>query len=260
MSERILFPQFRDEQGDSRYPFTDGSKLQPSEVTLTIDPACFVDASFHPIGGGESIYLDQMIVSPLNFKFVVKTSNPGVTISGVYDWRDPPSSNVLSFYDEYGRPAGIVLVNPEQMKQFLSWGDGTYTFGLRVAQFVATTFIPAKEPGVRAIQSDSGANFFTGDVWIIGDDGVVVRAEGNNVIRVDVVGVPLYKRVACDDAAAAAPAKKFLKTINGCGPDEFGNFTITATEKNLPANREDTVLRVYPSTNGLVFEALGGSA
>lgn len=258
MSERILFPQFRDEQSDSRYPFTDGSKLQPAEIALTINPACFIDAAFHPIGGGEAIFLNQLIVSALNFEFVLETANPSVTIRGIYDWRDPPASGVMPFTDEYGRPAGMILVNTEKMEQFLSWGTGTYTFGQRSAQFVATTFIPAKELGVRAIQPDRGADFLTGDIWLIGDDGVVVRAEGDHVIRVDVVGVPLYKRVACDDAAAAAPPKRYLKTINGCGPDEFGNFTITATEKALPAGRDDTVVRIYPTTGGLVFEAIGG--
>jgi hypothetical protein len=258
MSERILFPQFRDEQSDSRYPFTDGSSLKPAEISLTIDPACFIDATFHPIGGGEAIFLNRLIVSALNFEFVVATANPSVTIRGVYDWREPPSNGIMPFFDQYDRPAGLVLVDNEKMSQFLSWGIGTYTFGQRAAQFVTTTFIPAKEPGVRAIQSDREDSFLTGDVWLIGDAGVVVRAEGDRTIRVDVVGVPLYRRVACDDAAAAAPPKPYLKTINGCGPDEFGNFTITATDKNLPAGRDDTVVRIYPTNGGLVFEALGG--
>lgn len=257
MSERILFPPFRNEQGASRYPFTDDSKLQASGTSFIIDPACFTDASFYPIGGGDAVYLYQIVVSALNFEFFVRTSNPSVIIRGAYDWRNPPVNGVIDFYDDYGRPAGLILVDKDQMQQFSSLNVGTYNFGLSAAQFVATTFIPAKEPGVRAIQSANGASFFTGDMWLLGSDGVVVRAETDHIIRIDIVGVPLYKRVACDTGTPAPPTK-FLKTINGCPPDEFGNFTITATEKGLPAGRDDTVVRIYPTDGGLVFEAIGG--
>ena len=257
MSERILFPPFRNEQGASRYPFTDESKLLASGTSFVIDPACFIDASFYPIGGGGAVYLYQLTVSALNFEFVVRTVNPSVIIRGTYDWRNPPENGIIEFYDDYGRPAGIILVDKNQMQQFSSLNVGTYNFGENSAQFVATTFIPAREPGVRAIKSSDNASFLTGDMWLLGDDGVVVRAEGNHVIRIDIVGVPLYKRVACDTGTPAPPTK-FLKTINGCPPDEFGNFTITATDKGLPSGRDDTIVRIYPADNGLIFEAIGG--
>lgn len=257
MSERILFPPFRNEQGASRYPFTDASTLRAAETTFTIDPACFIDASFYPIGGGDGIYLYQVIVSALNFEFLVRTLNPSVIVRGVYDWRNPPANGIIDFYDDYGRPAGTILVDKDQMQQFSSLNSGTYSFTASTAQFVATTFIPAKEPGVRAIRSVDGAAFFTGDIWLLGDDGVVVRAETDQLIRIDIVGVPLYRRVACDASVPATPPR-FLKTINGCPPDEFGNFTITSTEKGLPAGRDDTVVRIYPTDAGLVFEAVGG--
>jgi hypothetical protein len=259
-TERILFPQFRDEQSTSRYPFTDTSVLTETETGLSISNNVFLDAAFYPIGGGGSIYLNAVVITPLVFEFIVATTDPTVTIRGFYDWRSPPTNGVIDFYDAVGRPAGMVIVNVENMRQFNSWAQKTYSFGLRSAQFVATTFIPAKEPGVRALQS-TAAHSLTGDAWLIGDAGVVVRAENEHTIRFDIVGIPLYRRYACADASAVLPPKRFVKTINGCPPDEFGNFTITATpaHPSLSANQKDVVLRVYPTANGVVVEALGGS-
>lgn len=259
-TERILFPQFRDEQNTSRYPFTDSSVLVETETGLAIANGVFVDATFYPIGGGGSIYLQSIVIGAPGFEFVVTTTSPAVTIRGKYDWRSPPENGVIPFYDAFGRPAGMALVNVENMRQFNSWTQKTYSFGQRSAQFVATTFVPAKEPGVRALRSTANS-FLTGDVWFIGDGGIVVRAEGEHTIRFDIVGIPLYRRYACAGAEAVFPPKRFVKTINGCPPDEYGNFTITANplHPNLPANQKDVVLRVYPTTNGVVLEALGGS-
>ena len=96
--------------------------------------------------------------------------------------------------------------------------------------------------------------FLTGDIWLVGDRGVFLRREAPNTIRVDVIGVPLYKRLLCEPYGSF-PTKKFLKTINGCPPDEYGNFTITATNQSV----NDAVLRVYPRDGSLVIDTVGRS-
>ena len=93
-----------------------------------------------------------------------------------------------------------------------------------------------------------------GDIWLVGDQGVFLRWEAPNTIRVDVIGVPLYKRFLCEPNGNF-PTKKFLKTINGCPADEYGNFTITATNQSV----NDAVLRVYPRDGSLVIDTAGRS-
>lgn len=258
-SSRILFPQFRDEQSDSKYPFTDDSSLQPSNGLTPLQKEAIIDAVFYPIGGGEAVYLSQIVVNEISFRFVVLTVDPEVEITAQYDWSELPDSGQfsLTFSDAYDRPAGILLVAADRVKALSGWAPGTYTFTSSSAQFVSTTFIPAKEPGVRAIKTEQN-DFLTGDVWLLGDAGVVLRTEDAHTVRVDIIGDALFRRRACADADKVFPPKRFLKTINGCPPDEHGNFTLTATDKHLPNSADDTVLRIYPTLSGVVIEAIGG--
>jgi hypothetical protein len=255
---RILFPQFRDEQRDSKYPFADGATLRAMNANLALSKSLFIDATFYIIGGGARVFLAQVVVTETRVKFVVETTAPSRAASAEYDWRTPPDNGVLALYDEHARPAGILLADPAELRAPSSWQVGNYAFGPDAAEFAATTFVPAKEPGVRAIKTAAG-DFFTNDVWFIGDGGVVLRFEEPNIIRVDVVGIPLFRRFACAGAENVFPPKRFVKTINNCPPDKYGNFTLTASPVGLLDGRDDTVLRVYPTTSGLIIDAVGRS-
>jgi hypothetical protein len=95
-------------------------------------------------------------------------------------------------------------------------------------------------------------NTVSGEVWLVGENGVVVRTEGKN-IRVDVVGDPLFKRKV--DNSFVTP--RFIKTINGIPPDEYGDFKIVSGSYMAG----DTILRVYPEPDvpGIRIELVGQS-
>lgn len=263
MAARLLFPQFRDEQSDSKYPFVDGATFAPRAAAAQIDKSAFrsiIDAVFYPIGGGHRLYLASVTVDELFIRFVVVDFDGVVSISAVYDWRNPPTNNTLNFFDQYDRPAGAIIAETTDLDRFRGWGVGQYDFLPSATEFVATVVIPAKEPGVRLLQNENNAVFF-GDVWLIGDAGIVLRAETSNdddtnVIRIDIVGEPLFQRYVCANADSVFQPKKFVRTINGCPPDEYGNFTITATEKLLTNGKNDVPLRVYPETGSIFIAAL----
>jgi hypothetical protein len=244
VSANILFPQFRDEQADSKYPFADQATLVSNSGTVTLAKDVFIDACFYPVGGGQVAYLSSIQITNTKVTMTITTVNPRVVVTAEYD----PLN---------GRPAGLLVFNADKLLEIYQWGAGTYTFSPTATEFVPTAVIPANEPGVRALTLND-AHFLTGDTWIVGRDGVVVTAEGNNVIRVDIVGVPLFNRAACDNAAQQPALQSFVSTINGCPPDEFGNFLITATNQNVP-NDDTTVLRIYPAEYGLILEAVGRS-
>lgn len=256
-SENILFPNFRDEQLDSKYPFADYATLQNSTGDKTIGKDMFVDASFYPIGGGGTIYISNITVAFDRVTITARTTGPIVQATAHYNPLTLPESNTLFFYDDHGRPAGILVFNKARLLEIYQWGFGTYVFTRAATEIVATAFVPALAPGVRALTVNE-RGFITGDVWLVGDKGVVLSVEEGNVIRVDTVGVPLFTRAACDDAGKNTPSPRFISTINGCPADEFGNFTLTATDYGITGN-DTTVLRVYPTDYGLVIEAAGRS-
>jgi hypothetical protein len=323
----IIFPQFRDEQSASKYPFADYATLTSADQKTSFAKDVFVDAVFYPIGGGTAIYIDRVVVAVNKITIFAATVSPIVSISATYEPLALPANNILLFYDAYDRPAGALVFDPDRIPEIYQWGFGSYTFNRRATEIVATAFIPAQEPGVRGL-TINGEQFCAEDVCLVGDSGVVLRIDdglahfntledrdeeeatsfnvgqivrvgyfsdtesvssvyyrvksldGDTVVweddaleatdpelkkilatravRVDVVGSPLFEREICDAAGKTKQSQRFLATINGCGPDEFGNFTITATDRGI-TDGSVTVLRVYPSNFGLIIDSIGKS-
>ncbi|NDD52797.1 hypothetical protein EBZ39_02785 [bacterium] len=260
--ERILFPEFRDEQADSRYPFADSATLIDSSGIIVLSRDLFIDASFFPVDAGARLYLSKISVAAGVVTIFVGDANTAGLISTTYSDISVPPTGVLTFADAYARPAGMLLAETIKLEELATLADGDYTFNRAATEFVSTVVAPAKTPGVRGLLAPTGELLY-GDVWFVGDAGIVVRAESDQVIRFDVTGVPLFKRFVCEPLSSF-PAKNYLKTINGCGPDKYGNFTITATghavSERTNNTKNDTVLRVYVQNNLLVFDAAGRSA
>lgn len=249
--ERILFPQFREEQSDSKYPFSDDATLRVPGSSLTIARDAFIDASLHPIGARGQMYISGISVTPFEITITLGDGGNTKRCTTKFDPATPPNNGVLELTDEYGRPAGMLLSTPLALSAFGGWPAGAYQLRATDSGFVSSVVIPATEPGVRAIRPDT-KEFITGDMWLIGNRGVVVRKEGEHVIRIDIVGEPLFKRYLCAPQDKFNPPT-FVQTINGCGPDEFGNFLLTATNHQVG----DPVLRVYPDGNLLRIETIG---
>ena len=112
-------------------------------------------------------------------------------------------------------------------------------------------FIPTPEPGLRGLLTPGG-DLFTGDVWIVGDNGVVVRDTGDGNIRIDIVGDPLFRRKLCG-SVELFNTPNIIRTINGCPPDEHGNFQLNVGDLIT----ENTLLRINPTDTGLRIEAVG---
>ena len=252
---RILFPEFRDEQSASRYPFADTATLQSdADASISIAPDTFIDASFFIIGGQQRTYISAITVTTQTLTITVGDAELANRATTTYNPLSPPVDGVLLFEDQYGRPAGMLLSTPTALARFSGWGGGTYEFTLAQTEFVSSVVIPANEPGVRALRPET-KQFLTGDIWLVGDQGVVLRQDGPSVIRIDIIGVPLFRRFLCEPQSEDFPTKRYLKTINGCGPDEFGNFTFTATNQAAP----DAVLRIYADGETIVIDTVGRS-
>lgn len=252
---RILFPEFRDEQQASRYPFADTATLQSdTDLNIQIAPDTFIDASVFTIGGSSRAYISSIVVTTQKITINIGDTDLAARAAATYDPLSPPKNGMLLLEDRYGRPAGMLLSTAVALSRFSAWGVGTYEFTLSQTEFVASVVIPANEPGVRALQTEK-KQFLTGDVWLVGDQGVMLRKENEKTIRVDVIGVPLFKRFLCEPKSEDFSNKRYLKTINGCGPDEFGNFTFTATNQLAP----DTVLRIYVDGDTIIIDTVGRS-
>jgi hypothetical protein len=270
---RILFPQFRDEQADSRYPFADSANLLSVERKLDIGRDTFIDASLYVIDGDRAAYISAITVTPTEVTITIGDAGSKTRATGTYSALSPPDTGIVELFDSWNRPCGMLLAVTEStientpskqasigLAQFAAWPAEAHTFRPDATQFVASVVIPANSPGVRGLTPET-LELLTGDVWLLGDRGIVVRQDGDNIIRFDVIGEPLFQRYLCqtdESEALTTPYSQFnprvfIRTINGCSPDAYGNFTLTATAHGAT----DTVLRVFAQDGNIKIDAVG---
>lgn len=272
MAERIQHPEWRREQETTRYPFAERATL--TNDTDVILEGLFLDAQLYPVGGGARMYLSRVDIAHDTVTLVVGAPGVAELASGEFDLIEPPDT--VALYDGYGRPAGLFVSEAIRLASFQSWNIGEHVFAITQTEFAATVCVPQPAVGLRGIALEDGT-LFTGDVWIVGDDGVVVRYEENTAdgrncdegplrtfptIRIDVVGDPLFKRRLCTPPELFE-TPRFLRTITFqdnaqaivCGPNARGDIKMTVNNDLA----EDTVLRVRATPDGIVIEAVGES-
>ncbi len=271
MPERILYPQFRDQWEPTKYPFGDRASLRNTDGR-TILEGTLLDAHLYPIGSVGKLYLSRVVVDYRTVTVYVGDDNSETLASGSFYVSSPPAS--LKLQDAYERPAGILVSDSDRLAMFQTWGVGTHLFKSRQTEFAASCCMPTPEIGVRGIVLEDGS-VFTGHVWIVGDDGVVVRREEVSLpacngqpaqvvdaIRVDIVGDQLFRRRLCEDKDMFMTPNpvRTLRIRNGdetfdCTPDQFGNLSIQMND----ALAADTVLRIRTTKDGIVIEAVGSA-
>lgn len=250
MAERRLFPEFRDQYAPTRYPFLDTATLVSSSGEQAIAPDLFLDASLYPIGATDAIHISSInIITPRSATITVADSTRRPKASVNFDPLFAP--DVLRLFDVWGRPAGVLVSDSVRLSRISSWSPNDHLFAEEATQFVPSCVIPTPEVGVRGLLTERD-ELFTKDVLIVGDNGVVVTQEDDGIIRVDIVGDVLFLRQNCTEVDLFS-TPNFIRTINGCPPDENGNYNITVGDHQ----NEETIVRIYPQNGKLVVEAIG---
>ena len=245
--------EWRDQVKPTKYPFTDTSTLLTSD-NLSFDRESVYDASFYIINWNSRLFLTSIEVYSDPNKLVRLNIGDVSTNKAAYADIDPFNiPEIIRFEDTMGRQAGIMVVDPVSLSFLQSWSLGAHTFRAN-AEFVPSVVTPMPAGYVTSLK-DANGNYISGDVWLVGDNGVVLRSEGDQ-IRVDIVGDPLFKRREYDDPDMF-PTPRFIKTINNYEPDDYGDFKIVVGDYQA----RDTILRIYPdpSLPGLRIELMGQS-
>lgn len=268
MSERVITPQWRKENEATKYPFSEAVTLTNSEGRVLLE-GTFLDAALYPIGATAGLYLSSAVITFQTVTLYLSTLTQPNIASAEFPLISPPDEVVFS--DAVGRPAGTLVTESRRLGVFQSWGVGTHSFFQEETEFAATCVFPTPEVGVRGILLETG-ELFVGDVWLVGGDGVVVRATETNEpdgaggtrrvfqIRVDVVGDPLFRRRLCQPQSLFE-TPRFVNTVRIVGPnmefttspDATGNLRLTSIN-DLAA---DTVLRIRSTSAGIEIGAVG---
>jgi len=254
----ITFNDWREENKRRKYPFSDNVPALSTELTIPDD--LFFDGRLYPIGGTQDMYLSRITKTASSLEFAIRSSGTEELAVASFALTDIPDNDELAFFDTYGRAAGLLLAEEANLRAFSGLDIGEYTFFLSQTQFAAAVVVPQPAVGVRGILLDSG-DMLAGEVWLVGEDGVVLRRDGDTV-RIDIIGDPFAARKLCEDSLTSDEDVTTLvpycpiKTLNGIEPDDDGNFKLIAgTNASL-----STILRITPGSqdSGAVTEHLGG--
>lgn len=262
----IRYAEFLASLETTKYPFIPTASLSNGEVSFL--EGTFLDAHIYPIGGSGRYYISQVTVTSTSFTLFVGDNTNAQLLSSTVTL--PITTESLRLTDVYGRPGGILVSSIERLSLMSAWGLGIHTFEQKQTEFCVTCEMPVPDPGVTGFRLPSG-EILTGRVWLVGSDGVILHVEpsttdknGNllHIIRIDVVGDPLFLQRLCSDASLFTPVNPIrkLNIVNGntvytCSPDAHGNFSLQMNDALAP----DAALRVRTTVDGIVINVEGST-
>lgn len=247
----------------TNYPFVPAASLSNGNVFFVEDT--FLDAHIYSTESSGRYYLSKVKVQSDKFTIYVGDSALPTRLHGEVVL--PVVDSVVRLVDDYGRPGGILVSSPDRLALLSTWGVRTHTFEQGQTEFCVNCQVPAAYPGVTGLQVADG-QIASGKVWLVGEDGVVLRTENYvdkqgqivPVIRVDVVGDPLNLQRLCNPADLFVPVNpiRVIRVVSSestydCYPDEQGNFNIQMNDSLT----SEPALRVRTTPAGIVFSVEG---
>lgn len=266
--QRILHPQYRRQLEPTKYPFADSASLTNRDGVF-LPETVFLDAALHPIDGEAGLRLSQIVAEHDTCEIWIGTDVIEKLAVASFDPGDPPDN--VRLVDLQGRPAGLLISEASRLGIFQSWPQGTTKFQREETEFAVSCCLPMPGVGLRGFLLEDGT-VLTGDVWLVGDDGVVLTPDLKSntapaceaapavttTIRVDVVGDPLFRRRLCTNVFSTPRVLQQVTVRHGdqqitCRPDSRGELSLTAGGQDAA----DSVLRIRVTPVGLQFEAVG---
>jgi len=237
-----------DQNVDRRYPFADTATLQNG--VDTIPDALLVDARVYSRNGSGRAYLSNITVEA---GLVTITVSDGA-VSGIASADVLATDRSAELVDTKGRPCGV-LVFGHGLLEVAGWPRGAHPFNEEATPFCPRIQVPLSDDGVVALlaEQDGSDVSHAGDVWLVGENGVVLHVQ-NGYLRIDVTGDPLMLYRECRALGETALEElvklfdaKALRTINGVGPDEYGEFRLVVGAENS----EQQILRIHAVDGGI---------
>lgn len=241
---RVVFEEFRDQYENTRYPFMDTATLVDSTGELTLPENLFLDAGFCFPSGFP--YLSSVVINNTAAIFTITSDSYTAECRMPFD----ELPDVLRFTTERGRNIGCIVSDKARLAWFATLEPGSYTFYPEQTSFATRCNLGSGALGVSSLGVEDKA--LTGDVWLVGSDGVFLRYVDGKV-EIDILGEVLYKRKACSDPASFE-TPRYLKTINGIGPDEYGNIQLSFSTED----RKNTI-RFITKESGIEIKRINGN-
>jgi hypothetical protein len=250
----LINQEWRNANAHRHYPFADHARLAATDSTELPD-LLFEDARIYLIGAGPDVYLSEIKIGIDTVTVRIQDAS-GVYATGSFTL-SAPASGEIALYDQYGRPAGVLVSTYTKLVQLPTLFPAQVNFTASATPFAASCVVPQPQTGLRGILLDDGT-FLSGDVYLAGEDGIVLSIPSANTIRIDVIGNPYQHQEECDEEGIAVPAFRGLRTINGIAPDPVtGDFKFSAGAN--PPYAADNIVRINLQEQRILTFSLAGS-
>lgn len=267
MPRRILGIEWENQHIGTRYPFEDSATLLSREGVFISDDL-FIDAILHIPGAAHGLYLSsaERVADSVLLRIGDSFEETVATAEIVESSTNP----VIQVLDLQQRNAGVLLTTEESLPLFQTWPDFV-SFAPAATSFVSRVCSPVPNVGVHGFKVGDAA--VGGKVWLIGEGGVVLSVDNletlpdefdvdgktYSLLRVDVVGDPLFRRRLCGNERFVTPS--LLRTITFrqgpnevvCVPDEYGQIHVLVGDRLSPS----PVLRIQGDGSKLSVSVAG---
>jgi hypothetical protein len=259
----IRHQEFLRELQNTNYPFAPTATRSNgvSQLAQTV----FSDCTFYPAASVGNLFLSRVVVAPSEIQLVIGDLQTSDLLVGRVT--TPLTSSRVTLRDAQNRPAGLIMSDPTNLGILFALGIGTHSFTRQQTEFCASCYVPLPAPPASGFVLPDG-EVVSGEVWLVGSDGVVVRAipdGGETAIRIDMVGDPLFLQRLCGGVEfnPTVPVRR-IRVVNGVEgtPPEFecqatptGNFSLQMNNALV----ENTALRLHTTSDGVVIEVAGSS-
>ena len=204
-----VFVEYSNQHDHRKYPFLDDSSMT-SKDGVVLPTGYIRDLFYHPITSIGATYLKTL--SPVDNYLELADVSTG-NVVGRASWVQGDTDAPIYETGIYGRQLGIVVFGDTATQALPSL---LLEFPAEATTVVSTCAIPLIQAGVRGLLCDG--HVLTGDITIIGKNGVVVTTEliaGNkNVLRIDVTGEPPAPIADCDGSDGTIVSSPVITTIH----------------------------------------------
>lgn len=240
----VIFPEYRDEFKDTKYPFTDDATLISIDKKLTIPQDIFVDTSIYISGAEPPAYISAINLKDSQGTITVTDTTRQHSATGIIDYL----ADSVKLYED-GVLAGILVTNKHSLSYFSNVPKAEYRFTEKATAFVPRCFTYiSKVFGVTSIGIQGEDEVLRGDVWLCGKGGIIIRPDSlyRGIIEFNVVGDPLAKQTLCSESGEYVKPN-YVKSINGLTPDKYGDYKLAVKEHS-------DILRINNSPDGITLQ------
>lgn len=241
----IRYQEFYDEFENTKYPFDDTATLKDMEGNLTLPITLFLDASLYLPGTQGNIYISSIDITKTGTTITVAEEGSNITAEAHIE---PGSQkDILYLKNDKNCVVGCLCSEYSRLSFFNAYTNGTYQFLPNATRFSSRCVFQDCNRGVSSI-SGNGA-ILHGKIWLIGGDGVYIRANGNE-IRIDIAGDVLNHFADCDPLTGYT-TENYLRTINHQRPDMYGNIGLAQLFTDTPS-----AFRIVSQQSGTTIKQL----